>query len=140
MIFFNFATVKKWIALILFAIYAISSTELREIAKLPVLIQHYNEHRQLNHSITFSQYLVDHYNNLPHTDNDQERDNQLPFKQVDSTVMSSPAIPPSSAINLKRPVMSVVKDVLFPRNDQFIPSGNFSKIWQPPRSGSSIIA
>jgi hypothetical protein len=134
----TFAPVKKLIALILFVVYTISSTELREIVKLPVLIQHFNEHRQLNHQITFSQYLVDHYNNLPHTDNDEDRDNQLPFKRADSNIMFSPVIPASGFVELRKPVLPVVPDEMFSRNDHLIPSATVSKIWQPPRFGSSV--
>ncbi len=134
----TFVPVKKIIALILFAVYLISSTELRELAKLPVLIQHFNEHRQLDRQITFAEYLTDHYNNLPHTDNDEERDNQLPFKRVDSNVMFSPVIPPTGIIALRKPVTPIASDELFSRNVHFFPSATVSKIWQPPRSGSSL--
>ncbi|WP_109699449.1 hypothetical protein [Chitinophaga deserti] len=129
---------KKIIALILFAVYLISSTELRELAKLPVLIQHFNEHRELNHLITFTEYLTDHYNNLPHTDNDEERDNQLPFKRVDSNVMFSPVIPATGTVELRKPVIPIASNELFSRNVHFFPSATVSKIWQPPKSGSFL--
>ena len=129
---------KKLLALILFVVYTISSTELREIVKLPVLVQHFNEHRQLNKDITFSQFLIDHYNNIPHTDNDDERDNQLPFKQADTNLMFSPVIPAPSPLALKKPVMPLAADALFPRYADFIPTEGVSKIWQPPRPGTSL--
>lgn len=119
-------------------VYTISSTELREIAKLPVLIQHFNEHRQLNGDITFTQFLIDHYNNIPHTDNDQERDNQLPFKTPDSNLMFSPVIPAPNPIALKKPVVPVAADEFFPRYADFIPTPGESRIWQPPRPGASL--
>lgn len=135
----TFGAVKKIIALILFAVYIISSTELREMAKLPVLIQHFNEHQALNERITFAEYLTDHYNNLPHTDNDEERDNQLPFKRVDSNILFSPVIPASGFVELRKPVLPEPSGRKFPRLNAPIPSATGSKIWQPPRSGHSCI-
>lgn len=131
---------KRLITLILFAVYLISGTGLRELAKLPVLIQHFYEHRLLNSHITFSEYITDHYNNIPHTDNDEERDNQLPFKRVDSNTSLSPVMPASYAVDLRKPVLPLVAGKKFPRDHHFIPSALISKIWQPPKSGSSIMA
>lgn len=110
------------------------------MAKFPVLIQHFYEHKLLNSHITFSEYITDHYNNIPHTDNDEERDNQLPFKRVDSNTSLSPVMPASYAADLQKPEFPLVAVKTFSRNDDFIPSAHISKIWQPPKSGSSTIA
>ncbi|WP_143197404.1 hypothetical protein [Chitinophaga niabensis] len=131
---------KKRITLILFTVYLISGTGLREIAKLPVLFQHFYEHKLLNNHITFSEYITDHYNNIPHTDDDEDRDNQLPFKQVDSNTSLSPVIPASYFVDLRKPLLPLTAGKTFSRNDHFIPSALISKIWQPPKPGSSIVA
>lgn len=135
----TFALVKKCLAVILLIAYITSGAELRELMKLPVLIQHYQEHRQLDGGITFTQFLIDHYNNIPHTDNDEERDNQLPFKKVDSSIFSSPVVPASFAAELRKPVIPLALDEPYPKNDNLIPSANISNIWQPPRSGRNSI-
>jgi hypothetical protein len=131
---------KKLITLILFAVYLISGTGLREMVKLPALVQHFYEHKLLNSQITFSEYLTDHYNNIPHTDNDEERDNQLPFKRVDSNTSFSPVMPASCSIDLRKPVLPLLNAKKASRNDHFIPSALISKIWQPPKPGSSTMA
>ena len=107
---------------------------MQELIKLPLLFQHYFEHKAINEEITFSTYLVDHYNSIPHTDNDEEKDNQLPFKSIEqNSVLTSPAIPPSNKffiknlaiIDLKRP--SVYND----DDNSYAFTGS---IWQPPKS------
>ncbi|UYQ95706.1 hypothetical protein MKQ68_11395 [Chitinophaga horti] len=131
---------KKWLSLILLLVYTISGTGLRELVKVPVLVQHYNEHLQLNQQLTFSQFIVDHYNCIPHTDNDEDRDNQLPFKRVNTNVMFSPVLPASGMQALKKPVAPLAVDEQFPHNDHLLPNDNVSKIWQPPKSGVILIA
>lgn len=131
---------KKWLAVILLGVYVVSGTELREVMKLPVLVQHYYEHRQLDAGISFTKFLVDHYNDIPHTDNDEERDNQLPFKRVDTNMFTSPVLPATFTVALKKPVAPVVCDTPYPKNDNLLPSASISKIWQPPKSGPVIIA
>ncbi|MGX5816635.1 hypothetical protein ACWKWU_00475 [Chitinophaga lutea] len=125
---------KRTFTYILLLVYTVSCTELRELVKLPVLIQHFQEHKALNGGITFAAFLIDHYNNEPHTDNDEERDNQLPFKRVDSGMHASPVIPVTNPITLRKPVQPVASNEKFPRNDNRIPSAGISKIWQPPRA------
>ena len=132
--------VKNLLAIILLIVHVISGTEFREVAKLPVLFQHYSEHRQLDATITFTKFLVDHYNNIPHTDNDEDRDNDLPFKGVETNIHTSPVITATFAVTLRKPVQPVVSDDPYPRNDNRIPSASISKIWQPPKSGSLRIA
>lgn len=128
------ASLTKQISIFIAFTFLIFSTELQELIKLPLLFQHYFEHKAINEGITFSSYLVDHYNSIPHTDNDAERDSQLPFKSVEqNSGLTSPAIPPSNkfiiknlaSLDLKRPSIY---------NDDDIPHAFTGSIWQPPKS------
>lgn len=120
----------------LLGFYLLSCTELQELAKLPVLFQHYFEHKSLDSSITFSRYLEHHYNDIPHTDNDEARDNQLPFKTHDlcSAGVLSPALPTSSGVLLKKPYRIIPLRKLVIDNDHIPNSAYAGKIWQPPKS------
>lgn len=107
---------------------------MRELVKVPVLFQHYFEHKELNNQITFLNYVIDHYNEVPHTDNDEERDNQLPFKSTTQTAsgQSNFAIPQNHQIIIKATIRPLVTlDVPYVEND--IPNSYSSKIWQPPK-------
>ncbi|WP_316823120.1 hypothetical protein [Pedobacter gandavensis] len=124
---------KKHLTIFITLVLLIFSTGLQELIKLPLLFQHYFEHKAINEEITFSVFLIDHYNSVPHTDNDEDRDNQLPFKSIDKTlVLSSSATPPFHKYLTK--VFSAelrTKTVVF--NDDHVPSAYLDTIWQPPK-------
>ncbi|MEQ7799910.1 hypothetical protein ABDJ41_08845 [Pedobacter sp. ASV1-7] len=125
---------KKQISIFIAFTILIFSTELQELIKLPLLFQHYYEHKVINEEITFSVYLIDHYNSIPHTDNDEERDNQLPFKSVEqNSVLTNPAIPPSNKFIIKNlAILDLERPSVY--NDEDIHHTFTGSIWQPPKS------
>lgn len=106
--------------------------------KLPVLFQHFNEHKQLNDNLSFFSFIYEHYNSIPHTDNDQERDDQLPFKTIDMSSFLTPAIPVFYLNNFEKVVRIIIRNDTFHYAEGYIPSPDGSKIWQPPKSISLI--
>jgi hypothetical protein len=125
---------KKLVPIFILSFYLISTTSLRELVKIPVLFQHFFEHKDLNQEITFFTYLVDHYNDIPHTDNDEARDNELPFKSSSSQNASglSYAVPQFYSFHVKTLVRKEVK-VNPVYQEGHIPSICQGKIWQPPK-------
>lgn len=130
---------KKLLTLVVLSFYLISSTELRELTKLPVLFQHFYEHKALNHEITFTDFIADHYNAVPHTDNDEERDMQLPFKSLDFNMLFIPAIPPPCRVCVQKPLKTLIVNRRHFYMEEFVPSADGSKIWQPPKFDRSFI-
>ena len=132
----NFDAVKKALNILLLSFYMLSCTGLQDLTRLPVLFQHYFEHKNLDSKITFFGYLEEHYNDIPHTDNDEDRDNQLPFKTHELFVsnVASPAIPPSFGLMPKKAYQILPKQKILINND-YIPNSAFAgKIWQPPKA------
>nr|WP_121271145.1 hypothetical protein [Pedobacter schmidteae] len=125
---------KKQIILFILSIYLISGTELRELIKLPVLFQHFYEHKALNSEISFSTYLADHYNSIPHSDNDEERDNQLPFKTPGFNGLSMQAIPQFYCNYVKSPIRAIIPNDSFPYTENCVPAPDCGQIWQPPKA------
>ncbi|MDQ8006194.1 MAG: hypothetical protein REI64_15440 [Pedobacter sp.] len=126
---------KKALHIFLLSFYLLSCTELHELAKVPVLVQHYFEHKNLDSKITFFGYLEEHYNDIPHTDNDEDRDNQLPFKthELFASNTASQALPPSFGVMPKKAYQILPKQKILINND-YIPNSAFAgKIWQPPK-------
>jgi hypothetical protein len=124
---------KKLILYILFPFYLLSATSLQELVKLPVLFQHFFEHKEINQQITFANFLIDHYNDIPHTDNDEERDNQLPFKSLDtSTTANTIAIHNFQELSLNLATIPLPMDKMTTRDDHFAGNYHYS-IWQPPK-------
>jgi len=104
------------------------------MVKFPVLFQHFYEHQLLNSEITFAEYLVDHYNSVPHTDNDEERDLQLPFKTLDLSGLLTPAIPQWYRSYFQKHVRLIAVNDAFRYQESHIPAPDAGKIWQPPKA------
>lgn len=125
---------KKHISIFVAFTFLLFSTELQELIKLPLLFQHYFEHKAIDKDVTFTAYVVDHYNSVPHTDDDEERDNQLPFKSAEqSSGTNSPAVPPSNKFIIKNITTIALKRPSI-YNDEDIPHAFTGSVWQPPKS------
>ena len=125
---------KKLVAILFLSIYLISTTELHQLAKIPLLIEHFEEHQQQNNQLTFFDFLNLHYSGEEKIDADHEKDMKLPFKSHDGCISTFIAanIPPSfSNLVLKEFSESILS---FPsREDCFLSSNYLSSIWQPPK-------
>ena len=55
---------------------------LDQLLKLPVLCQHYNEHKETNKNLDVLDFLAMHYLGDDLNDNDHDKDMQLPFKNI----------------------------------------------------------
>ncbi len=120
------------IALLLF--YLLVNTELQEMVRIPVLFQHYAEHKQLNKEVSFAGFIVLHYFSGEVKDGDAQRDQQLPFKGAHcEEVTTSIAIPAES---FKDPLPEVSFAMI--KTAGYVSLFNSSlfqfTIWQPPRA------
>jgi len=127
---------KRALHIFLLSFYLLSCTGLQELFRIPVLFQHYFEHKSLDQKITFLNYLEHHYNDIPHTDNDEERDNQLPFKThgIFAANSISPALPSFFEIIPKKSYQILPRQKILVYNDQVTPSSFCGTIWQPPKN------
>lgn len=100
---------------------------------MPLLVEHFIEHREENSHLTLWQFLYMHYGMGDVKDADYDKDMKLPFKTHDNCV--------TSIINVFLPAQKVVitKLVQFVENkypklqQQSLHSTFLSNIWQPPR-------
>jgi len=76
----TFAGVKRIFTYILLLAVMANVFSLGQLIKAPVLFEHFKEHKQLDARISFLDFLIHHYSFEEHTDNDGDRDMQLPFK------------------------------------------------------------
>ncbi|MFD0750915.1 hypothetical protein ACFQZS_12240 [Mucilaginibacter calamicampi] len=125
---------KKFTVILILTAYLFSTTELHQLLKLPVVFEHYYEHKQLNRDISFLGFLDMHYLHGSPLSNDYAEDMQLPFKTIDKCVSTTiPVIVPQHInIPLHLPVQ-IKKVQRFIMKDEFIPSSYLSTIWQPPK-------
>jgi hypothetical protein len=85
--------VKKRAAYIFLAIYLIGATELHQLLKLPLLLEHYKEHKLDNGNLSLVSFIYQHYVGDDGNANDDQKDQNLPFKsahfQMQNTVVFS---------------------------------------------------
>jgi hypothetical protein len=126
---------KKTTAIFFFAVYLLSTTEAHQLLKLPVVFQHFAEHKLENKDISFLQFLDMHYMHGSPKDKDYDRDMQLPFKTANECVFSVSVafVPLMQQIYIAKPV-EVIKRKDYVIRDQFIHSSYLANIWQPPKS------
>ena len=123
---------KKLFAISLLILYINSSTEFHELMRVPVLFEHFTEHKRLVGDISLWEFLVMHYNtNVPH----DADDNKLPFKDSDHSFVS-PMVAIASVHKIVLYENADISDVVhgFDYQEAFFNSP-ISDIFQPPRIG-----
>ena len=84
---------KKKAAYIFLAIYLIGATELHQLLKMPLLLEHYKEHKLDNGNLSLISFIYQHYVGDDGNANDDQKDQNLPFKsahfQMQNTVVFS---------------------------------------------------
>lgn len=103
--------------------------------KLPVLFEHYKEHKKENKDVSALQFLSMHYLQGSPKDKDYDRDMQLPFKSSgDCLSVVSPAyIPVAPTVPVIKPLDVPPKEKITLQNLHLL-SPHLSAIWQPPQS------
>lgn len=125
---------KKAICILLIGIYLVSSTEIQQLVKLPILIQHFAEHKKQDKDLTLWSFLIMHYEHNT-VDIDYSKDQQLPFKSHDNCSGLSLSIfvsTPVYSITSKSYNTESVSHII--QNENFIHSVYLSSIWQPPKA------
>ena len=100
---------------------------------MPLLVEHFIEHRHENKDITLYQFLYIHYAMGDVKDADYDKDMKLPFKSHDNCVANVVTVyPPVQKISIIEPVPFSEKHHFY-FSETFIPSLFLANIWQPPR-------
>jgi len=126
---------KAVVSILLLTIHLFTATEVSQLIKLPVLFEHYNEHKQEEASITFASFLYRHYFTDHSNDGHPDRDSQLPFHSHEHCSGHQLVVLPThydQVISL--PVLPVEQKQNFSFSDQCIPLVYLSCIWQPPKA------
>ena len=109
------------------------NAEVVEFIKVPELLQHFENHRQENPSITFYEFLHLHYGDSQHTQRDLKHHQKLPFSKTHHhhvagfQVIQTPE-EIKSAIGFT--LLRKIDVVLYAENKVSTP---VSGVWQPPK-------
>ena len=95
---------RKWVSILFLSIIVLSHSELHQLLRIPVLIDHFKEHKKEDPSITFIQFIKLHYDKIV-VDDDYQRDQQLPFRDANCTTSVSGLVIdiPLSLIHISEP-------------------------------------
>jgi hypothetical protein len=92
---------RRFSAIGLLLFYLVSFTEFREVLRLPLLIEHYGEHKSQVSEMSFLEFLVMHYEtDVAHDDTDMS----LPFKDCGHSLGVSIVLLPSQKMSLSGPL------------------------------------
>ena len=121
-------------AIALFLLYVLVNTELREIVRLPILFEHFAEHKQRNKHVSFSDFIVLHYFSGHVKDADFERDQQLPFRGIHCEELSASVALPVESFEEPLPEISHATLNVGIYVSRFHSSLFQFAIWQPPKA------
>lgn len=125
---------KKYIIYFLICTYLFSSSEVRQMLKLPNLIEHYISHKIVDSGTSLYSFLKMHYVDEQFRDKDYQQDMKLPFKTHDFSVnVFSFIFPPKNLeFNFEHIALDIDQKQNFVYSEHFFPSV-FQKIWLPPK-------
>lgn len=126
---------KRLIPYLFIILYLTSFSEVRQVLKLPLLIEHYISHKQQNEEMTLAAFFKMHYWGNQVKDADYDQDMQLPFKQIDLISMALGIAFPQKELQLyftKEPTDYREQSHNFAYVEPYYPSV-FDAIWQPPK-------
>ena len=95
---------RKWTIIFSLGLVFISNTSFCQVFKLPLLMEHYKEHKADNEEVTLLEFLYMHYGGNDQTSADDSKDSQLPFKQFDQCLQLS-LCHPILKLNLARVIL-----------------------------------
>jgi hypothetical protein len=137
--FFNpfcitFALLRKAIAILFLSIYLFSATEFSQLLKLPLLVEHFIEHKEENKQITLWEFLDMHYAKTTTKDADYDKDMKLPFKSTGNSVSFTAlnCLLASFETALNHPTQNTCTS--YSIFSEHIPNSSLlNAIWQPPK-------
>lgn len=114
------------------SLYLLSTTELYQFLKIPILVEHFIDHKNQNNTLTLVEFLKMHYDN-PVKDADYEQDQKLPFVLHSEHMVVVFTIIPRLYIDFKTQDVILSNDRVVAYDDLFLDVDYFNAIWQPPK-------
>lgn len=114
-------------------VFLSSATEIHQLARLPQLLQHFRQHRQEDPSLSLLGFLQMHYTDPHPNDQDDDNDQELPFKtggeiyHIDTPVFGAARIETAAPFT-ERDKIIVLHPEGRPRNLSF-------PVFHPPQFG-----
>ncbi len=121
-------------AIFLLSVYLISLTELSQLVKLPLLVEHFVEHKAKDNGLSLLEFLSEHYFEADDNDGDEDKEMKLPFKSHEGCInVTTIAFVPNNFHSISAKPVSEEKNSYSVYIEKFLPSAYLSSIWQPPK-------
>jgi hypothetical protein len=122
---------QRKLARLFLVIFLMQITQLSEVARLPLLVQHYIQHKHLHPETTICGFFKMHY--LDNTvDADYAQDIQLPFKTAHIHFNVIQLSMPPAVLMLRSSVSPAIIEKIAVRQHR-LPNASLSSIFQPPK-------
>ena len=106
---------------------------INQFAKVPLLIVHYIDHWQRDHSVSIADFIQMHYFDKDINDHDDQQDKQLPLKDFNLNYTFQIALPPNFLqFSLTEVTFNSKADFPLPRTSMLL-SAFKSGLYRPPR-------
>ncbi len=126
---------NRLVSILFFLLYLFTTTEFSQVLKVPILFEHYQEHKLMNPRGTLLGFFQEHYFNGGRVNPDYTRDMQLPFKSHSQCQVNFDTISPGPETTLGVPGFHEVI-ITFDNKVDSLPSAIHFSIWQPPEQHS----
>lgn len=124
-------------AILFLSAYVLSTTELIQFLKLPILFEHFSDHKNHSPQLSFIDFLAlhysgDHFEGHPH-DEDYEKDMNLPFITHANVLTLCCTDAPNFVFEwmTKAPQVDLSTPKIY--KEEFVTNEFLSSIWQPPK-------
>ncbi|WP_231433777.1 MULTISPECIES: hypothetical protein [unclassified Chryseobacterium] len=120
-------------SILFLTLFLVSTTELYQLFKIPQLIEHYFEHKNLNSEMSFTAFLKTHYDH-PSKDGDFGKDRKLPFIVHAKTLSLLFVLDKEFQMVAKQVSFENMKSYQMPLIDEDLClKGFLNGAWEPPR-------
>ena len=126
---------KKILGILLSLQLLLGNTFISELAKIPALIHHYQEHlKESNNTLNFITFLEMHYNDVEHQQKDASRHGSLPLKTHAPAHAETFTFNIENTPSVSTPILQDIenKELIIEDNPFYDSKIRFS-VFQPPR-------
>lgn len=124
---------KRLAGILFIVIHLFTFAEFQNLLKLPVLFEHFSEHKKSDSEMDFWSFIKLHYFEPLTYDHDYERDRQLPFQSTTALLITSVTMCECQMISFEVTPVIEVDNNYYLSNDNAKPQFSSFDIFQPPR-------
>jgi hypothetical protein len=125
--------VKRILSISFLVLYLLTTTEFYQLFKLNSFVEHFQEHKAKNGTISVLEFLNIHYGHANVNDEDHDQDMKLPFKSCSNDFSSIQMITHTIEHFVPLSCFAYYTSKTYVSTESFLIPSYLSAIWQPPR-------